>query len=124
MVDKKILGFCGVDCGECPVYIATKANDFKKKDEVSKMLFNAYNVQIKPEDINCTGCVKATLNGTAIIGHCEACELRKCAMKKNVLTCASCENYICENLRTKWDDIPNGGDAKINLEKEKTALGR
>lgn len=97
-MSEKVLGFCGVDCGQCIVFIATEANSKNKREEVAEMLFKAHNVRLKQEDINCTGCFKATMEGSAIMGHCEACELRECAKEKSVPTCAHCPNYICDKL--------------------------
>jgi hypothetical protein len=114
-MSKTELGFCGVDCGTCPIFIATKANDVNKRIDVAKMLFSAYNVKLEPEAVNCTGCVKATMEGTAIMGHCEACILRPCARKKNVSTCAECQDYACAKLKSKWRENPNGGEAEANL---------
>lgn len=115
MTNNQELGFCGVDCGKCPVFIATKSNDYNKRKEVAEMLYKAHNVTLEPDQINCTGCYRATMEGTAIMAHCETCNIRPCAKEKNVTTCANCTEYACTKLTEKWAKIPNGQQAKENL---------
>ncbi len=114
-MSKQELGFCGVDCGICPVFIATKANSDEKRKEVAELLAKKYGVEVKPEDLNCTGCYPATMNGTAIMGHCATCVLRPCAKEHGVRTCAECPEYACEKLQKVWQEIPNSDEAKSNL---------
>jgi hypothetical protein len=105
-----IIGFCGIDCGKCPAYIAKKENnnDLRKKtaDEWSKM----FGTEFKPEQINCDGC---TADGQHIV-YCEhMCEIRKCAVEKKVETCAVCADYGCEKLEAFLKNVP---EARKTLE--------
>jgi len=72
-----------------------------------------FKVEIKPEDINCSGCVSKK---EPLFNYCNVCEIRKCGLERNVDNCASCENYACDKLSQLFDMAP---DAKCNLEEEK-----
>jgi len=54
-----------------------------------------YNAEIKPEDINCEGCMSG---GEKVFFYCNVCELRKCGREKGVENCAYCEEYACGKL--------------------------
>jgi len=54
---EKIVGVCGITCTECPAFIATQENDDSKRRQVAEEWSKAYNNEIKPEQINCNGCL-------------------------------------------------------------------
>lgn len=115
---KQLLGFCGYDCATCPAYIATKANDHKMKEEVAKKMSQFMGLPLTADDVNCTGCVHATYNETAIMEHCKNCIVRLSAKERGLTTtCADCPEYACSKLKTTWEQIPPG--AKENLEMTK-----
>ncbi len=106
----QMLGMCGLDCGACPAQIAYQTDDdalrAKAADEWSKQ----FSVELKPEAINCAGCL--TLEGPHI-GHCGQCEMRKCGLPQNLTSCALCTDYPCETLANFLNQVP---PAKANLE--------
>ena len=106
----KMTAFCGLICSECGAFIATQNNDDEKRAEVAQLWSKQYNVELKPEDINCDGC---TSNSERLIGHCRVCEIRKCGKEKAVINCAHCEDYICQKLDGFFKMVP---DAKKNLD--------
>jgi anthranilate/para-aminobenzoate synthase component II len=110
-----VLGYCGVDCAECKVLIATKKNDDTLRQEYADYLLAAYGVQVPAENINCSGCVRGTVEGTALFGHCLGCAVRQCAGGRGVRTCADCAEYACGKLTEKWGEFPAGLKAKENL---------
>jgi hypothetical protein len=66
---------CGNYCGACPSLMKGEKMD-------------------KPEKAECLGCFSDRIHPS------EAnCELRKCAMKKNVKVCSLCNDYPCDKTR-------------------------
>ena len=51
-----MIGVCGLGCHECGAFLATKENDEQKRAEVAQEWSKLFEVEIKPEDINCNGC--------------------------------------------------------------------
>ena len=97
-----MISCCGLDCSKCGAYIATKTDDDKKREEIAKQWSEMYNADIKPEDINCTGCRS---DGQKFL-HCYVCEIRKCCMEKGVENCAGCDMYICDKLEDFFKMAP------------------
>jgi hypothetical protein len=112
---EKIIAFCGIVCSECPAFIATKNDDDNKRRETAKLWSERYKAEIKPEDINCTGC----LSEEKVIGHCKVCEIRKCGRGKKVKNCAYCNEYVCEKLDNFFKMAP---EIKTALDKIKKGL--
>ena len=108
---KSMIAYCGINCGECPAYIATQKNDDNERKKVAEMWAKQYNPNIKAEDINCDGC---TSNGARQFSWCNECPIRKCGTEKAVGNCAYCPDYSCEKLAEFFKMAPN---AKITLEK-------
>lgn len=97
MPEEKMIAFCGLICSECPAFIAKQTND----DELRKKTVDEWSSEefpLKPEDINCNGCI----SGGEVFKHCTMCEVRKCATKKGVKTCAHCVEYPCDILEGLW----------------------
>jgi len=92
---EKMIAYCGITCTECKAFIATQENDDTKRREVAEAWSKAMGKEIKPEEINCEGCL--TTNGRHI-NYCNICEIRKCGTKKGVENCAYCIDYKCEKL--------------------------
>jgi hypothetical protein len=92
---EKQIAYCGLVCTDCGAYIATQTDDDKKRAETAVEWSKKYNIEIKPEDINCDGCIEGT---DRIVNHCNVCEVRKCGREKQVVNCVYCDEYICETL--------------------------
>ncbi|MEO0185387.1 MAG: DUF3795 domain-containing protein [candidate division WOR-3 bacterium] len=107
---ENLIAYCGLDCASCPAYIAKKNNDDALRKKTAQEWSKMFNVELKPEEINCDGC---TIVGKHI-GYCETmCEMRKCAMQKKIVNCAYCEEYPCEKLNAFFDQVP---EAKQRLD--------
>ena len=88
-------GYCGLICEKCEAFIATRDNDDALRREVAEKWGRLSHAPIKPEHINCTGCLSAGVKTY----YCEQlCEIRKCAVRKAVGTCAECADYPCAVL--------------------------
>jgi len=90
----KELAYCGLDCTECPAYIAKRTQDDELRRRTS-LEWGSDDFAVNAEDINCDGC-KAT-DGERW-RWCSQCEVRACAVSRNVATCASCSDYGCDKL--------------------------
>lgn len=93
------MAMCGLDCASCPAFIATKNNDnelrIKTAKEWTKNFMDQNEPPIKPEDINCLGCL--SLVGS-LYSNCSKCEVRKCALAKSITNCKDCKDYKCDKL--------------------------
>jgi hypothetical protein len=108
--------FCGLDCGNCPIHLATLEADPDVKAsmriDIADMLARIYKTTPKPEIISdCDGC--RLVNGRLFTG-CANCEIRKCATDKNLGNCAYCSEYACDRLKRHFSFDPG---AQINLER-------
>jgi len=106
----KIIAFCGLDCAECPAFIATQKNDDNERKKVAELWNKDYKTNLKPEAINCLGCI--TESGS-IFNYCQVCEIRKCGKERKVKNCGYCSDYPCELLNKFLVQVPK---AKVNLE--------
>ena len=102
---EKMIAFCGTVCTECPAFLATKRDDDNERGKIAESWSKQYNADIKPEDINCEGCLS---EGRKIFGYCNVCEIRKCGQEKGLKNCAYCGEYICEKLNKFFEIAPEG----------------
>jgi hypothetical protein len=98
-----IIAYCGLNCHECDAYLGTVANDDAKRKAVAKQWSQEYHADLKPADINCTGCLTV---GEQIFSHCKVCEIRLCGIQKNVANCAYCDDFICGKLEKFFQMAP------------------
>ena len=113
---RKMVAFCGLVCTDCDALIATQENNDVKRREVAKAWSKAFGEEVKPEAINCDGCL--TIDGRHI-NYCSVCEIRKCGMEKGVENCAYCVDYICEKLTAFFENSP---EARNTLEEIRQQL--
>jgi hypothetical protein len=112
----EMIAYCGIKCQECGAFIATMNNDDAKRNEVAEEWAKMYNPDIKPEDINCEGCLS---EGGVLFSHCNVCGIRKCAGEKAVVNCAHCPDYACDKLIEFLKMVP---DAKTTLDEIRSRL--
>jgi hypothetical protein len=110
---EEMIAFCGLVCTKCPAYIAKKEDNNELRKETAEKWSKDFNSEIKPEDVNCDGCL--TTDGV-VIQYCNMCEIRKCGLEKKVQNCAYCNEYICEKLEKWFKNVPT---AKEVLDKVK-----
>ncbi|MDP8229367.1 MAG: DUF3795 domain-containing protein [Candidatus Electryoneaceae bacterium] len=95
---------CGMICTECEAYIATQDDDLEAKKKIAAQWTKSYEFEFTPETISCDGCQTET--GQLCAWADGGCEIRKCAVEKNVATCANCDDYACEILVNFQQYIP------------------
>ena len=98
-----MIAFCGINCSKCLTFLATQKDDDNERKEVAEKWSKEYKSDIKPEDINCDGCLATT---EIIFNHCKVCQIRKCGMERKVKNCAYCEDYACEKLNQFYERAP------------------
>lgn len=90
-MNPELLAPCGLYCGVCGVYMASRDNNEKLKGKLAK----AYGVT--PEQIVCSGC----LSDKRFV-YCQTCEIRTCAMENNRDGCHQCDTFPCNLI----DEFP------------------
>lgn len=103
-----MIACCGLDCSKCEGFMATQADDDIKRAEVAKQWSARYNTDIKPEHINCDGCLS---DGRKFFYCSDICELRKCCTEKDVTNCAACDMYACDKLENFFEVAPEARTA-------------
>lgn len=99
--------FCGLNCGACPVGMANELDD---DDALTRM---AEEWKRKREELACTGC-----RTDVTAEFCTRCEMRKCAMERDLDFCFQCGDYPCDVItRFRNDDAPHHSAVFSNLAK-------
>ncbi len=111
-----LLGFCGLNCEDCPVFIATVNNDEKLRQKTAEEWSELYLEYVgknglKSKDMYCKGCKSKD----GIFVGCLNCPIRTCCSKKECLTCANCQKFeTCEMLNGFYS-VPSHQSGKDNL---------
>ena len=107
---RNMIAYCGLDCGKCDAYLATINDDQALREKTAKQWAELNNAPILPEHINCEGC---RVDGIKTVFCDSLCEIRQCALKKEVTTCGDCPDM--ERCQTVREIISNGPEALENL---------
>ena len=107
--------YCGLECNTCLVHLATiEADPFqqtKMRVEIAEQCSKLYGKNFQAEGITeCDGC---NANTGRLFSGCFNCEIRKCAVLKNIPNCACCNDYACNELQKLFSLDP---DAQKRLE--------
>ncbi len=110
-----LLGYCGLDCAGCPIYLAKVESDETRKQqmrsEIARVCNERYGLSLSAHEINdCDGCQSDRLFVT-----CAQCEIRKCAFEKRLKSCAFCDSYACERLLKMFSEEPAAREALERL---------
>jgi hypothetical protein len=103
----KMLGYCGFLCDICPAYEKNIKGD-KDKKKLSEKWFKYFDFKIPPDKVSCVGCKNEGYHPD------EGCPVRPCAIEKKVQNCAYCDDFGCDNLKSRTDFID---DYVIDVEK-------
>jgi hypothetical protein len=90
-----LLGKCGNNCGKCLLHISNLKTKEDKK-HVADGLSRYINWNPTPEKLKqCYGCQNTNPEAFHYI---KGCRVRKCAQHYNLLTCAQCSAFPCEEV--------------------------
>ena len=112
----QIIAYCGLDCSQCPAYIATQADDIPRLTTLAQEWFDGatdYTI------ILCDGCKSNGRTEHRIMQWCSQCETRVCAIDQGNPNCAHCSDYGCEKLMKIFK---NSTEAKANLDRIRASL--
>ena len=88
---------CGLDCAQCDMYVATRADSDDMRDAVASKWSALFQYNFTRQDINCDGC----LGGGKMGLYCQTmCKVRPCALQRGLRSCNDCPDYECEALRS------------------------
>ena len=87
--NKNLMAPCGLYCGACGVYIATRDNNEKFKT----VMANLYGT--RPEQTACLGCMQPD-PPEKIYAYCSSCPMRDCVRSKGYYSCHQCEDWPCD----------------------------
>lgn len=94
----KMIAYCGLVCTNCPAFLATKNDDDTARKKTAKMYAKLYGFNLKPEEINCDGCL--TIGGRKT-PYCQDCDIRSCCSKKGFENCVRCtEHQRCKKVKS------------------------
>jgi hypothetical protein len=85
---------CGLDCFNCPGYLAGENEELRKK--VSE------NMNIPLEKAMCLGC-RGEKGMISFLGWTEPCNVYKCIEKKGIDFCYECSDFPCDHLHPYAD---------------------
>jgi len=112
----KMIAYCGLVCSNCPTFLATQNDDDIAREKTAALYAEKFGFDLKPEDINCDGCL--TIGGRQI-GYCQVCKIRECCREKGLENCGFCAEH-CENLLKFHEFSP---EAKASFDALKTKIG-
>jgi len=115
-----LLAYCGLDCGGCPIHLATLETDENKKRslraDIAQTCREKYGMDIQASDVgDCDGCRG---NSGRLFVPCSTCAVRSCARKREYETCAACSEFVCAKLQHILADEPA---ARTRLEAIRTS---
>jgi hypothetical protein len=89
--NKDLMAPCGLYCGVCGVYIATRDKNEKFKEVLGKVYGS------KPEDTECIGCMQPD-PPEKLYGFCRLCTIRQCVRLKGYYSCHQCDEWPCHQI--------------------------
>jgi hypothetical protein len=89
--DKNLMAPCGLYCGACGVYIATR----DKNEKFKTVMGNLYGT--KPEETQCLGCMQPD-PPKKLYGYCTMCTIRDCVKLKGFYSCHQCTDWPCSKI--------------------------
>jgi len=89
--NKDLMAPCGLYCGTCGVYIATRDKNAKFK----AVMGNLYGT--RPEETECLGCMQPE-PAKKLYGYCRMCGIRACVREKGYYSCHQCAEWPCSKI--------------------------
>ena len=98
--NKALAAPCGLFCGVCGIYVATRDGNEKFKEKLAPV----YGA--KPEDLVCDGCLSER-----VFGYCQSCPIKSCCLDKKIEGCHQCSDFPCKFI----DNFPIPVGKKVIL---------
>ena len=86
--DRSLMAPCGLYCGVCGVYLATRNGDAKFKALLGSLYGSA------PEETECLGCMQPDPPQN-LYGYCRVCPIRDCVRGRGFCSCHQCADWPC-----------------------------
>ena len=104
-----MIACCGLSCSTCPIHLATLEQDESRRLSmrlaIAKICSEQYGTNLSANDISdCDGCMS---NTGRLFNSCRKCEIRNCALERNLQSCAFCDDYACDRLQKLFKSEPN-----------------
>jgi hypothetical protein len=94
---RELIAPCGLDCFNCPFYLAND-NELNRKQMALRV--QEFGLPLSYEEVYekvaCKGCRKR--NGVPPFGT-EPCKVFKCISSKDIESCADCSDFPCDSLQ-------------------------
>ena len=91
---KQMTAPCGLDCFNCPMYMASKNEEMRKKI--------AERMNLPVEKAMCRGC-RNEGGIMDFLGWTEPCQAYQCIEKKGYDFCCECDDFPCDHLHPYAD---------------------
>ncbi len=89
--NRDLMAPCGLYCGVCGVYIATRDGNEKFKSVMGRL----YGT--KTEETECLGCMQPDPPQN-LYGFCRSCQIRACIRSKGFYSCHQCRDWPCSQI--------------------------
>jgi hypothetical protein len=99
-VNKELAAPCGLYCGACGIYVATRDNNEKFKERLAPV----YNSTV--EELVCDGCLSER-----VFSFCKTCPIKSCCADKEIEGCFQCSDFPCKFI----DNFPIQVGKKVIL---------
>jgi len=86
-VSPELIAPCGLYCGVCGIYIATRDGNDKFKERLTQV----YNLPV--EEIECRGCL-----AEKPFIYCRVCAIKSCTGERGYEGCHQCDQWPCEHI--------------------------
>ena len=96
-----MIAYCGLICTDCPAYIATAGGDGDKLSALARE-WSTPECPLSAGECECDGC----RGGGRLASFVEHCEIRRCALEREVETCGHCGMYPCTLLAETFRRSP------------------
>ncbi len=108
---------CGLYCGACTMYLAGRRNDRALLEQIAQVLTERLGQSVTADDLACDGCMA----GGDLAVMCKDCDIRSCAISKEIVDCADCEKFACQVLLDFTNDgLPHHAEAISNAQSRKS----
>ncbi len=107
-VNQDFLAPCGLYCGVCGVYYATRDKNEGFLDKLLKMYQSKMPglEQLTTDDLKCNGCLSNTVSF-----FCRHCNIKNCTREKSIAGCHECDDFPCKEI----DNFPVPVGKKVIL---------